>query len=250
MKWWLSELSARDIARKIRTRVIPNIRYLPRSQVRRCLACERLSLIMAFSADEEFHLCVRCRANLRYELLANYIREEISSLNSLDVLELDPGSPLRPLLSQAKSYTRTYFREQVEPGSRRDDGSICQDITNLTYPDNSLDLIVSSDVLEHVPDADAAFRESVRTLKPGGSHLFTVPPRPATVRRAYVEAGRVVHIETPEYHSDPLSPSGILAFWDYGPDMASKINMSGLDVQVVRGPAGIRGRVVWRARKI
>ena len=249
MNWWFEELSARDVVNKIRTRVIPNVRHLTRSQVRRCRACERMSLIMAFAADEEFHLCVRCRANLRYELLATCIREDISPIHLLDVLELDPNSPLRPLLGQAKSYVRTYFRDDVRPGVRREDGSICQDITKLTYPDNSLDLIVSSDVLEHVPDAAAAFREAARTLRPGGSHIFTVPPRPATIRRAYIEQGEVVHLETPEYHQDPLSASGILAFWDYGPDIASKIDVSGLDVRVIRGPAGLSGRVVWRARK-
>jgi hypothetical protein len=250
MKWWLAELSAREVVHKLKTRIIPNVRHLRLSRVRRCRACDRLSLIVAFGADEEFHLCVRCRANLRYELLATCIRKDMAPIHCLDVLELDPGSPLRPLLSGAKSYARTYFREHVERGFRREDGAVCQDITNLTYPDNSWDLIVSSDVLEHVPDAAAAFRETARTLRPGGSHIFTVPPRPATIRRAYVEQGRVIHLETPEYHMDPLSAAGILAFWDYGPDIAAKIDTSGLNVRVVRGPVGRSGRVVWRARKI
>jgi SAM-dependent methyltransferase len=249
MSWWLADLSARDAWKKIRTRVIPNARYLGRSQFRRCRACDRISLIVAFGADGEFHICLRCRANLRYELIASYLREEISAMSSLDVLELDPGSPLSALLGRARSHTRSFFRENIAPGTRREDGAVCQDITSLTFPDDSLDLIISSDVLEHVPDIEAAFRESARVLRPGGAHIFTVPPRPTTVRRAYVQQGQVIHLTSPEYHSDPLSPSGILAFWDYGPDLASKVDTAGLEVQAVRGPAAADSRVVWRARK-
>ena len=76
MTWWLSELTLPVIARKIRTRVIPNLRYLGRSQVRTCGACQRPTLFIAFGASDEFRLCLRCRANLRYEMLATSIRDQ------------------------------------------------------------------------------------------------------------------------------------------------------------------------------
>jgi SAM-dependent methyltransferase len=249
MRWMLTNLSIRDVWRKLRTRVIPNAKYLGRSRIRQCRACDRLSLIVALGPDGEFQICIRCRANLRYELIAGYLREMSAPMSLLDVLELDPASPLGPIFRGARSYTRSYFREHVAPGTNRADGAVCQDITRLTFPNDSLDLIVSSDVLEHVPDAGAAFRESARVLRPGGAHIFTVPPRSTTIRRAYMHDGQLVHLTSPEYHSDPLSPSGILAFWDYGPDLASKVDTAGLIVTVVRGPEGVEGRVVWMARK-
>jgi SAM-dependent methyltransferase len=192
---------------------------------------------------------LRCRANLRYELIGSYLREEFSTVSQLDVLELDPASPISNFLRDARSYTSSFFRDNIAPGTRRKDGAVCQDITKLTYANESLDLIVSSDVLEHVPDAEAAFRETARVLRPGGAHVFTVPPRSKTRRRAYVHEAQIVHLTHPEYHSDPLNPSGILTFWDYGPDLPAKIDTAGLEVRIVRGPEGTEGRVVWQARR-
>ncbi len=240
--------SAAFVLDKLWHRVLPNARYLPQSRVRTCRACRRATLILVIGDDEEFHICVRCRANLRYEMLATYLFSY--EIASLAVLELDPGSPLQPLLRQARSYTRSFFRPNVAPGSMRPDGAVCQDVTRLTFPDESLDLIVSSDVLEHVPDAAAAFRESQRVLRSGGSHVFTVPPRAATVQRAVVEGGRITHLLQPEYHRDPLDRSGVLAYWDYGPDLPARFQTPGLEIRRVLGPEGRSGRIVWAARKL
>jgi hypothetical protein len=247
-------MSSRSVAylwRKFWTRVVPNARYLPRSRIRTCGACNRLSLFVAIGEDEEFHLCIRCRANLRYELLARHLRISAPDLERLEVLELDPGSPLQPILSGARNYTRSFFRPGIAPGTRRKDGLVCEDITALTFGDESLDVIVSSDVLEHVPDPSAAFRESARVLRKGGVHLFTVPPRAATKRRAAIEDGRtVILIEPPEYHLDPLDPAGVLVYWDYGPDLPSAFATCALQFSIVAGPEGSSGRTVWEARKV
>ena len=250
MSWWVSDLSLHDVVRKIRHRVIPNLRYLPKSRIRVCRACLATTVVLAFGADEEFHLCVRCRANLRYELLAQHLRNAFPDVSSLDVLELDYSSPLRGFLGKARSYTRSFYRGNVAPGTVREDGVVCQDITRLTYGDESLDLIVSSDVLEHVPDVLAAFRESARVLRPGGAHVFTVPPLAATAQRAKIEDGQIVHLAPPEYHWDPLDPEGVLAFWDFGLDLPERFIVDGLSIRVVLGPEGSSDRVVWEARKL
>jgi SAM-dependent methyltransferase len=127
---------------------------------------------------------------------------------------------------------------------------VCQDITALTYDDESFDLIVSSDVLEHVPDIEAAFRETARVLRPGGAHLFTVPTRTSTVRRAQIIDGEIVHLLPPEFHDDPLDPTGILAFWDFGLDLPFKFNVARLDIRIAQGPSGRGERVVWAAQKL
>lgn len=235
--------------RRFRKHVLPNIRYLiAKSQLRRCRACEKRTLFLQFGPNEEYRLCLRCSANLRYELQAEYLRETYHP-ESLDILELDPCSPLRPFLSGARSYTPSYFRPDHERGSVGPDGVRVEDITQLTYPDESLDLIISSDVLEHVPDAGAAFRETFRVLRPGGAHVFTVPFEPLTIQRAAVIEGVVRHFAEPEYHSDPLDPRGILAFWHYGPDLQERFGNSGLDFSLVKGPEGTRQSVVWVAKK-
>ncbi len=49
------------------------------------------------------------------------------------------------------------------------------DATRLPFADASFDRIIASEVLEHIPDDTAAFRELARVLKPGGVLAVTVP---------------------------------------------------------------------------
>jgi len=167
----------------------------------------------------------------------------------MDVLELDFGSPIRPILENARNYTRSFYRPGIEPGTVRPDGAQCEDITRLTFADESLDLIVSSDVLEHVPDAMKAFQETARVLRPGGVHVYTVPNRQVTQMRARIDDGVISHLLPPEYHYDPLDPSGVLSFWDYGPDTQAVFPVVNLEFKVVAGPLGPSNRLVWEAKK-
>ncbi|NTS42212.1 class I SAM-dependent methyltransferase [Flavisolibacter sp. BT320] len=52
---------------------------------------------------------------------------------------------------------------------------IVSDITSIPLPDQSLDAIMCTEVLEHVPDPVAAVEEFNRLLKPGGYLLLTSP---------------------------------------------------------------------------
>ena len=49
------------------------------------------------------------------------------------------------------------------------------DITNITFDDNSFDLIMCTHVLEHIPDDRKAMSELYRVLKVGGLALINVP---------------------------------------------------------------------------
>lgn len=249
MSWWLTDISSSDLLKKIRDRVLPNMRHLLGSTVRVCGACRKLSLFVALGEDEEFHLCLRCRANLRYEMMAAHLRSAYPNIEALDVLELDDRSPLRRYLGRAKTYTRSYYRPGIVPGTARADGVVCEDITRLSYRDESLDLIISSDVLEHIGDVASAFRESARVLRRGGAHIFTVPPRATTRMRVIEEAGRLIFLLPPEYHRDPLDAAGVLTFWDFGPDMPQKFSTASLGIRPVAGPLGRSGRMVWEAQR-
>lgn len=52
---------------------------------------------------------------------------------------------------------------------------IVSDITKIPVDDESFDVVLCTEVFEHIPDALAAVREFARILKPGGTLLITAP---------------------------------------------------------------------------
>ncbi|MGD9276226.1 MAG: class I SAM-dependent methyltransferase [Candidatus Pacearchaeota archaeon] len=50
-----------------------------------------------------------------------------------------------------------------------------EDLTNLSFPDNSFDFIICSDVLEHIKKDKKAFQEITKVLKKSGILCLTVP---------------------------------------------------------------------------
>ena len=67
-------------------------------------------------------------------------------------------------------------KEAVEFGRSNNINNLSvQDSHVLNFPDNSFDLVVALDVIEHIKDDGGAMRELERVLKPGGTVIITVP---------------------------------------------------------------------------
>jgi len=236
--------------RKIAVVLAKGIPWVVESRFRVCRCCRRRSFIISFGSGDERKKCVRCRANLRYELLAEAVRKLAFDPKETVLVEFDPNSALRKEFAPYRHYTRTFYSSRHNAGYVRPDGAICEDITKLTFPDHSVDVMITSEVLEHVPDIRAAFKETARVLKENGVHIFTVPTRDVTKQRASLESdGAVRYLDEPEMHSDPLNPRGILVFWDIGPDLSSFLNLPELQFEVLVGQEGRDRRFVWCARK-
>ena len=54
-------------------------------------------------------------------------------------------------------------------------GVVRGDLLHLPVPDASVDRVIASEVLEHIPDDRTAMAEIARVLKPGGTVAVTVP---------------------------------------------------------------------------
>jgi SAM-dependent methyltransferase len=65
---------------------------------------------------------------------------------------------------------------RVERNPFLDEGRVAN-AGRLPYPDGSFDLVFSDNVIEHLEDPEAAFREVFRVLRPGGRFLFKTPNR-------------------------------------------------------------------------
>ncbi len=53
---------------------------------------------------------------------------------------------------------------------------VCASATELPFADNSFDVIIMNDFMEHVADPEAALAEALRLLKPGGGIFINFPP--------------------------------------------------------------------------
>ena len=130
-----------------------------------------------------------------------------------------------------RTVSSEYLGNTVPLGTRSPEGIRNEDITRLTFADNSFDCIFSLDVMEHVPDFQSGFTEMVRCLKPGGELLLTIPfhfDQDTTVIRASLESrGRLVHHLPPIYHGDPINAKGALCFNDFGWDLLELLRRVG-----------------------
>lgn len=67
------------------------------------------------------------------------------------------------------------FHKSFDDLSCRSVDLSCMDVTNLPFLDNSFDIVICSEVLEHIPDDAKAMSELVRILKPGKILAVSVP---------------------------------------------------------------------------
>ncbi len=122
---------------------------------------------------------------------------------------------LKKNIRPSQFFFSEYFGSKYRSGELVD-GVAHQDLQQLSFPDHFFDVVMTAEVMEHVPDALAAEREIIRVLKPGGGYIFTVPYMANTKYddvRAVMENGQVKHLEEPQYHGDPMRPKeGILVF--------------------------------------
>jgi SAM-dependent methyltransferase len=156
----------------------------------------------------------------------------------LAVHESSPGgSASEKLARECKRYTATHWFPDISPGLPKN-GFRCENLESQTFSDGSFELVVTQDVFEHVLDPAKGFREVARTLKPGGAHVFTIPWYfwKETLVRAVREAdGKVCHLMEPNYHGNPIDPTGSLVVTEWGADFCDFIyRHSGLTTTVIR----------------
>jgi SAM-dependent methyltransferase len=71
-----------------------------------------------------------------------------------------------------------YLGDTLEPGQETMHGSTRvrhEDHTRLSFASGSLDVVITQDIFEHIPDFREAFRESRRVLTANGCMAFTIP---------------------------------------------------------------------------
>ncbi|QGZ96554.1 class I SAM-dependent methyltransferase [Terricaulis silvestris] len=144
----------------------------------------------------------------------------------------------RKLAQECANYVPTQYRPDAPLGAVIE-GYRNENLEKQTFEDGAFDLVVSLDVMEHINDPEACFREIWRTLKPGGAYIFTAPTYKEGVRteRAarLLENGELELYREPEYHGNPINPQGSIVTFRYGYDFPELIaGWAAFEVRVVR----------------
>jgi len=144
-------------------------------------------------------------------------------------LKIHESSPADRAVSQrltqnCEHYIGSQYFQDVPRGKTRD-GLRSEDLEAMTFADQSLDLHLHLDVMEHVNRPDKVLQEMCRTLRPGGLAIFTTPIYPdfaETQRKAIYFDDGVEHMAPPEYHGNPIDEGGgALVTFHFGRNFSS-----------------------------
>jgi len=148
-----------------------------------------------------------------------------------------------------------YFPNQKN-GAKLGRGVWNVDLMQMPFEDEVFDVIVTSDVMEHVRRDGSAHNEIFRCLKPGGAYVFTVPYVPSwelTQIRVDSTGDEDVFLMDKEYHRDPLSAEGILVYRIYGRELyldLKSIGFSSVKYEKLRNTQnGIFAGAIWICTK-
>jgi hypothetical protein len=177
--------------------------------------------------------CPRCHMNNRMRASIHLLMAMIAPPKESQIYTTEQSGPLYTYLH--KRFPRLQGSEFVQDAALMSENSSKklhhEDLTQLSFPTHSFDVILSLDVLEHIPDYRGAFCECSRTLKSAGKMLFSVPFEANSARnqiRAELRSnGTIEYLLRPEYHDDPRNPEGCLCFQHFGWEMLEEMKQAG-----------------------
>jgi len=162
--------------------------------------------------------------------VGNFSRVPKKLAGNLRVLDTDSFSPISTLLRQLPSYIVSSFVPAQPFDIELEPNRYNVNLERMGFADSSFDMVISSDVAEHVRGIDAAHREISRVLRPGGHYVFTAPFDPKCLTHHVLvdtSGPQDVYLVPKQFHGDPLT-GGILAYRVFGRAIHSDLAAVGL----------------------
>ncbi len=205
-----------------------------------CTLCGEFSRFQHLGGSpRESYRCSKCSSSIRERGLAQTVldlhgegqscaRELALSPRFASLAIYEPGfnGTIRRHVGDLPNYRYSHYRAEAIPGIRID-GVGNEDLQRLTFRSESFDLVLTSDILEHVRRPHEAFAEIKRVLKIGGRHVFTVPlhypMRERTEYRVDTSSDVDVPLLPAAYHGDGRGGKS-LVYTDFGRDMMESLS--------------------------
>lgn len=208
-----------------------------------CQACEKMTPLIAdwLCSDKvtpnyrERLICPDCQLNNRQRFSMGLLKQMVQQIPSQP-----PIIYLYEQVTPFYHYANIHFKSATIIGSEyfgfeHQSGEVIngirhEDAMAMSFADQSIDLIMSNDVYEHVPNFKIALKEANRVIKPGGKLVFSIPfyaNRQETEYRAVLENGQIKHLLDEQYHGNPMLNKGSLVFNDFGWDILDACQAAG-----------------------
>jgi SAM-dependent methyltransferase len=202
-----------------------------------CPVCEKKTVFSSttYNYREDF-ICHNCGSPSRRRILVLALDKFCSNWRFLTIHESSP--PSGAFFSRHSKYSASQYYPNENLGIDIN-GFRNENLEKLTFEDNTFDIFITQDVLEHVYNPEKAFSEIARVLKPGGIHIFTVPIHnmlgKTEIWAKAGENGEPIFLKTEEWHGNPVSSKGSPCTMHYGYDIVDMIQKSsGMETVIYR----------------
>ena len=173
------------------------VNYINRQQGLSCQVCQSNLRSMALAMS-----IMRC---FEYKgFFVDFVKEE--KTKKLQILEINEAGGLTKFLAELPGHNLKFYPEI--------------DLMNMMIADKSVDLVVHSDVLEHIKHPVRGVSECYRVLKSGGYCAFTIP---MIVDRLTVSREGL----KPSYHGSGEHKPDFLVYTEYGCDAWKHVIQAG-----------------------
>lgn len=214
-----------------------------------CSICGHQSTFKYFGGSvRESYRCSSCKGSLRERsqssIIINLYAESAPSFSELvqedsfrKLRIFEPGimGPFRKYFANHPIYLKSFYHENSKFGEVVD-GVINEDLQKLTMESNYWDLIITSDIFEHIRKPFLAFSEIHRTLKKGGKHIFTIPTshpwEEQTISRVDTASADDIFVLPPVYHGNGAGGKS-LVYTDFGKDLIMELEKLGMKTEYV-----------------
>lgn len=186
--------------------------------------------------DKNIGYCHCCRSNVEFYKEGLWLRDEYRCSNCRSIprqrhvqyvldnfyhdwetKKIHESSPSNSYISNfSKNYDFSFFYDNTPPPHKFKNINLEQ----INFEDNTFDIFITQDVLEHIFNPKQALREILRVLKPNGIHIFTTPKHKdrLTTKRSEIINGDVKFLLDPVYHGNPIGDHKSLVTFDFGTD--------------------------------
>lgn len=171
----------------------------------------------------ESFACLECTSTSRDRMLVKTLGDCLGLTGTMEewprqpltLLETSGYRATPPRLAQKFRYLNLMY------ASHGEEDCVQGDLSRLGLRNGSLDVLLTSDVFEHVREDGPAWAEVYRVLAPGGYLLLQVPAvgeMETTQVRVEVRDGEDIHLMEPEYHAEQT-----LVYRYYGNDLLDRL---------------------------